>query len=77
MVARCQEGRIQQVVQTPVFTENKRRWRVGQPFKITFEMPLGPGADEFRRDQRKASKLSKDCGLVLTVNDSVGGGGKS
>ena len=77
MVARCQEGGMQQVVQTRVITENKRRCRVGQRFQITFEMPLGPGADEFRRDRRTASKLSKDGGLVLTVNDSVGGGGKS
>ena len=75
MVSRCQEGGMQQVVQTGVITENKRRWRVGQRFQITFEMQLGPGAYEFRRDQRTASKLSKDGGLVLTVNYSVGGGG--
>ena len=53
-VARCQEGGIQQVVQTPLITENKRRWRVGQPLRITFEMQLGPGADEFRRDWKTA-----------------------
>ena len=50
MVTRCQEGGMEQVVQTGVITENKRQWRVGQRFQITFEMPLGPGADEFRRD---------------------------
>ena len=42
MVARRQEGGMQQVVQTRVITENKRRCRVGQRFQITFEMPLGP-----------------------------------
>ena len=77
MVARRQEGGMQQVVQTRVITENKRRWRGGQRFQITFKMPLGPGADEFRQDRITASKLSKDAGLVLTVNDSVGGVGKS